>query len=314
MKIYWFGCKSSLEVGLGHLTRCIALDEELNSRGYKVCFNHLSQIDARGIDIMSQSNLTLECACNGQPNIVIVDSYEVDFINSCRVLSEHNIVLLVDEISPNVYVNHYLQASPICFWKPKNNLAKVFEFDCNPILRLEFDNYERKFDNNSSSSRILITLGAASNRETILQILVKTLRKFTQFESQISIVAGGVDQNQLKSQCTDLGLNLLTGSYDLKTLCNENNFVISAGGVTSWELIALNVPGFLIGVAQNQTLQINYFNENRLRRGIIFENEKKFKDDLKQLLGSSDLFTLNYPQRKLIKNGRVQAVNWLLTL
>jgi UDP-2,4-diacetamido-2,4,6-trideoxy-beta-L-altropyranose hydrolase len=313
MKVFWFGCKSSPDIGLGHLTRCIALAEELNSRGYKVCFNHLSRIDSRGIGIMSQSNLTLECACNGKPDIVIVDSYESDFINSFSTSLEHKLVLLVDEISPDVYADHYLQASPIRFWKPKNTLGSVFEFNCNPILRIGFDNFKLKSDKNVSKAGILISLGAANNRETILKILVKILRKFPQFRSQISVVSGGVNQSQLESQCADLGLHLLIGSYDLKTLCDDNSFVISAGGVTSWELITSEVPGFLIGVAQNQSLQINYLNENKLRPGILFENEKKFAEDLHQLLMNEDFSTLYSPQ-KLIKNGRIQAVNWLLSL
>lgn len=313
MKTIWFGCKSSPDVGLGHLTRCIALAEELNSRGNKVCFKDLSQINSRGIEIMSQSNLTLECACNGKPDIVIIDSYEVDFINSFSTSLEHKLVLLVDEISPYVYADHYLQASPIRFWKPKNTLGGVFEFNRNPILRLDFDNFKIKSDKNVSRAGILISLGAANDRETILKILVKTLRKFPQFISQISVVAGGVNQSQLESQCADLGLNLLIGSYDLKVLCQDNSFVISAGGVTAWELISLEVPGFLIGVAQNQSLQINYLNENNLRRGIVFENEKQFTEDLHQLLMNEDLLTLHSP-RKLIENGRIQAVNWLLSL
>ena len=313
MKVFWFGCKSSPDVGLGHLTRCIALAEELNLRGYKVCFNHLSRIDSRGIGIMSQSNLTLECSCNRKPDIVIVDSYELDFINYFSTSLEHKLVLLVDEISPDVYADYYLQASPIRFWKPKNTLGGVFEFNRNPILRLEFDNFKINSDENTSRSGTLISLGAANNRETILNILVKTLRKFPQFRSQISVVTGGVNQSQLESQCADLGLKLLIGSYDLKTLCDDNSFVISAGGVTSWELISLEVPGFLIGVAQNQSLQIDYLNESKLRRGIVFENEKKFTEDLRQLLLNEDFSTL-YSPRKLIENGRVQAVNWLLSL
>ena len=111
----------------------------------------------------------------------------------------------------------------------------------------------------------------------------------------------------------DLGLNLLIGSCDFKTLCDDNSFVISAGGVTSWELISLEVPGFLIGVAQNQSLQINYLNERELRRGIVFEDEKKFTKELHQLLMNENFSTLFSPP-KLIENGRIQAVNWLLSL
>ena len=313
MKTILFGCKSSPDVGLGHLTRCIALAEELNLRGHKICFNHLSLIDSRGIGIMSQSNLTLECKCHEKPDIVIADSYELDFINSCSTFSDCNFVLLVDEISPEFYADHYLQASPIRFWKPKNTLGGIFEFNRNPILRLCFDSLEIKSDKNVSKAGILISLGAANNRETILKILVETLRKFPQFGSQIAVVAGGTNQSQLESQCADLGLNLLIGSYDLKTLCDDNTFVISAGGVTSWELISLEVPGFLIGVAQNQSLQINYLNERELRRGIVFEDEKKFTEELHQLLMNENFSTL-YSPPKLIENGRIQAVNWLLSL
>ena len=229
MKTILFGCESSPGVGLGHLTRCIALAEELNLRGHKFCFNHLSRIDTRGLGVMSQSNLTSECKCHEKPDIVIVDSYELDFINSCSTFSDCNFVLLVDEISPKFYADYYIQASPIRFWKPKNTLGGIFEFNRNPILRLCFDKFKVEIGKNISKAGILISLGAANNRETILKILVETLRKFPQFGSQIAVVVGGANQSQLESQCADLGLNLLSGSYDLKTLCDDYSFVISAG-------------------------------------------------------------------------------------
>ena len=108
------------------------------------------------------------------------------------------------------------------------------------------------------------------------------------------------------------GLNLVEGTYNLKDLIGPNTFVISAAGVTAWELISLGVPGFLIGVVNNQVEQLQYFNKLGLRNGVLFENNSDFSNQISSLLDNLGFVDESRKAQKTLKNGRVEAVNWIL--
>ena len=113
IKTFWFGCQSNSEVGLGHVSRCVSLAEEIQSRGGIACFGHLSNLDSRGLQLLSLSALGSECVCNSMPNAVIYDSYDLEFIQNDFLPSQSKVVLLVDEVSQPCSADAYIEASPI---------------------------------------------------------------------------------------------------------------------------------------------------------------------------------------------------------
>jgi spore coat polysaccharide biosynthesis predicted glycosyltransferase SpsG len=312
VKTFWIACESGQDTGLGHLTRCIAIAEELKERNLTYCFEHLSIIDSRGCELLKQSDLLLTCNCVSSPNYVIIDSCNTKFIGESQAKANCHSILLVDETSPNFFANSYIEASPIKNWLPVNKSAKIFLFECNPILRKAFDDPIRNRDLVITPTKILITLGAAKNRKEILDTLVPVIRRDQSSSSEISLIIGGADLEELLEQCQYLQISPVFGTPNLKLMLDSFDYVISAAGVTAWELISLKMPGFLIGVTDNQIQQVKYLRENRLRDGLVYKDPQTFSLQLKRVLFiKNDEFNDDESQRNL-KNGRKAVVSWIL--
>jgi len=311
VKTFWFGCQSNSKVGLGHVSRCVSLAEEIKSRGHFSCFAHVSNLDSRGQQLLTLSSLETECTCNSKPDVVIYDSYDSDFIQKDQIPIEAKVVLLVDDVNVPLPADAYLEASTIKNWKPFNLGAPVFKFDCNPILRMAFDiplrslNFSPPFD-------VTINLGAAKDFQLILHDLLPQIRSRTDFNQRITILTGSNSILDIIEANETSDLNLVEGTYNLRDLIGPHTFVISAAGVTAWELISLGVPGFLIGVVDNQIEQLKYFNELELRNGIYFQHNLGFSTHVSTLLDTMNFVDAAKRAQASLNNGRVEAVDWIL--
>lgn len=311
VETFWFGCQSNSKVGLGHVSRCVSLAEEIQSRGGIACFGHLSHLDNRGVQLLSLSGIKSECVCNLTPSVVIYDSYDLEFIQNDFAPPQSKVVLLVDEVSLPFSADAYIEASPIKTWQPLNEGAAVFKFDANPILRTAFDSPLGAMSS-SGPFDVTINLGAAKDFQKILDELLPQIRCRKIFNREISILTGSNSIAEIVKANEISGLNLVEGTYNLKDLIAPNAFVISAAGVTAWELISLGVPGFLIGVVNNQVEQLQYFNKIGLRNGVLFENNSDFSNQISSLLDNIGFVDESRKAQKTLKNGRVEAVNWIL--
>ena len=312
MKNVWFACHSSPIIGLGHLSRCIALAEEFMLRNIEVCFAHLSNIDVRGVVLLTQSDLSLTCSCTNRPDVIVIDSYELEFIERIKTSQKSKFLLLVDDVSPLVDVDFYIQASPIRIWRPRNKLAKVFNFEKNPILRRTYDSNQSWKVSKSLPFKVLISLGAAQNRTEILTILVSKLRQSSEFNPTISIIGLGHEDSELEALSQSLEITVLRGAPQFNSLVQEYSFVISGAGVTAWELISLGVPGFLVGVANNQYEQIRYLTDINFRSGLMYESDIQFQSQLDNLLLNTNFQSQIEISRGTIENGRELAVTWII--
>jgi len=242
---------------------------------------------------------------------VIYDSYDSDFIKKDQIPTEAKVVLLVDDVSLPLFADAYLEASTIKNWKPFNQGAPVFKFDCNPILRMAFDmplhslNFSPPFD-------VIINLGAAKDFLSILDVLLPQIRSRADFNHRITILTGSNSSLEIAHAIEASDLDLVEGAVNLRDLISPHTFVISAAGVTAWELISLGVPGFLIGVVNNQIEQLEYFNEIGLRNGIYFQHNSDFSTQIGALLDTINFVDTAKKAQVSLSNGRVEAIDWIL--
>ena len=310
-KSCWLSCQASANVGLGHLTRCIALAEELNSRGYETCFAHFSELDVRGQGLILNSGLSVTCECRGNPIAIICDSYDLNFISKIDLDTDLKLVLLVDDVSLPYNANGYIEASPIKTWVPLNEKAPIFKFDANPILRKQFDFSAFSFDFDSAFD-VMMTFGAGKESDLIINSLFPIIAEKSLFSRKVTLLSNeDLDFLDL-AKFYSLELEVLSGTYNLRDLVDNKTFVISAAGVTAWELITLGVPGFLIAVAENQYEQLDYFNRLGLREGIVYQDTPQFATEINQLVESHDFIEAACEAKSMIRNGRVESINWLL--
>jgi spore coat polysaccharide biosynthesis predicted glycosyltransferase SpsG len=310
-KLFWLSCQARTDVGLGHLSRCIALAEELNLRGYGTCFAHFSELDARGQSLLLNSDLSLTCECTGIPVAVICDSYDLNFISKIDLSTNSKLVLLADDISLPFKADGYIEASPIKNWFPLNEDTPIFKFDANPILRKQFDASTITYDFDSPFD-LLMTFGAGKELGSILNSLIPIIAGSSMFNEKVTLLSGE-DLNLTNLAQTDkVAIEVLRGTYNPRDLITNKTFVISAAGVTAWELITLGVPGFLIAVAENQYEQLDYFNRLGLRDGVVYRNTSQLATEANLLLESRNFIDAAREAKSLTRNGRVESINWLL--
>ncbi len=310
-KLFWLICEASADVGLGHLARCIALAEELKSRRYGVCFAHFSELDARGQSLILNSGLSITCACSGNPIAVICDSYDLNFLFRIDLASDTKTILLVDDVSLPFDADGYIEASPIKTWVPLNEKSPIFKFDANPILRKQFDSSAVDFDFDSPFD-VTITFGAGKESELIVNSLIPIIAGCSMFNRRITLLTSDVSNYIDLADSYNVELEVLTGTYNLRDLIRNKTFVISAAGVTAWELITLGVPGFLIAVAENQYEQLDYFNRLGLREGVVYRDVFQLSASIKNLVDSRNFIDAANEVKSQIRNGRVESINWLL--
>jgi len=310
--IFWLMPEFGPKVGYGHLSRLIAITEELVFRKHEYCFHFSNSNDPIANAIMKASGLSFGCRCSELPNLLIIDSYNVD-TKKLEVTSHHTtkILQIVDDINPKFYADAYLQASPINSWVPGNESAAILDFIASPILRKRFDSNDLVMSSKDcKNNKILISLGASNAIEQIIDSIIIAVENSRFRNHQIFCLLSGNDLNSLRSFLLKNEIVAIEPGILVVDIAFDFDFVISACGVTAWEIVSSRIPCIVIGGAENQRNQLNYFVNLNIADGLMFEKQKDFIISLTEKLnGFSNPSITNE-----ICNGRIRAVDWIENL
>jgi spore coat polysaccharide biosynthesis predicted glycosyltransferase SpsG len=261
---------------------------------------------------MKASGLSFGCRCSELPNLLIIDSYNVD-TKKLEVTSHHTtkILQIVDDINPKFYADAYLQASPINSWVPGNESAAILDFIASPILRKRFDSNDLVMSSKDcKNNKILISLGASNAIEQIIDSIIISVENSRFRDHQIFCLLSGNDLNSLRSFLLKNEIVAIEPGILVVDIAFDFDFVISACGVTAWEIVSSRIPCIVIGGAENQRNQLNYFVNLNIADGLMFEKQKDFIISLTEKLnGFSNPSITNE-----ICNGRIRAVDWIENL
>lgn len=296
----------SHDMGLGHISRLIALAQELEQRELGYCFHGNGEMKRSSREFIAKCGLQSSCQCEQKPSISILDTYNPEFIGSFS-LSRIK-VLLIDETSPSVFANAYLVASPIVSWIPPTNDSRVLAFQNSPILRKEIVMGALTSSRIGKTEGFLVILGGVSNdifEKIILQLKIATQDIWPNYP--LSVVCYSPDQIALAQA---INFDIVYPSTDILKLTNRFFAVISAAGVIAWELTALRIPGFTIAVVDNQEFQVQYLKENNFRDGIS-ASSLNFKDSLWKEISKLKTNDANHKTRPKL-DGSGKAIDFIL--
>jgi len=304
---------SGFDSGYGHLRRLVSLSSVLAYTNILCLHGNFEETSEFYNAIESSSELN-RCKCNKQPDTVIFDSYSTKVLSSLEFKNSPKLIQLVDELSPKLWADAYIKASPTRDWKPLNELAPIKEFENNPILRREFfSNKMHPVHRKNKINSILVLTGSSNLSKKILQCLSEIS---TSYLWGFTFVVATND-DKLSEFSKSLGFVIVPYLNDFCTLVNDYRLVVSAGGVTAWELLKLNSNCVILSLADNQNLQLEYLKKHYDIVGLIFDlNNSSFKTELRDAI----LNSLNPPeginirQRPTIYDGAVGAVEWLKKL
>lgn len=303
---------SGFGIGFGHLSRLISLYEKFATTN-DVCFHGKFEYTDSFARIINQHEISLDCICRKQPQTVITDTYKNEVITNLNFSGEYKLVQLIDEISPKFFADAYIKVSPIKNWSPLNPQALIKNFDNDPLLRRQFFE-SQKYSNSKSleTKKLLVIVGGSENSKLLLSAIADSVKDLNG-KNQISFAT---NETHLHFFAKKLMYEVVPYEENFQSMISSYDLVISAAGVTAWELLASNANCILVSTASNQNYQLEYLRKNFDVRGLEFSSSNhSFSRDLKIMI----LDTLHNAQsdknnyRSKVSDGVTKVSEWLVS-
>ena len=276
-----FRVDASVEVGFGHLSRCINLAEVLRSRGNQVLFicrddeaKSFRALEDRlfatvllpmtavdePVNQQEDAQQTIQALQGKKPEWLIVDSYSLSkgweqllrpHVAKIAVIEdlsgrEHDCDLLIDQ--------NYSERSAGSFEK---FVPKACELLLGPRFALIGDQFRKLREVKSKPApelnRIFVFCGGSDpqnlTQQAIDEILCSELSNIA-----VDVVVGAQNKTFDREAVLKLNANIEIhdASGEFARIMSIADLAIGAGGTTSWERMCLGVPSIVVSIADNQ--------------------------------------------------------------
>lgn len=268
---------SGLDMGSGHLMRCLALAQAWQDHGGSVLFvaacelpNAKTRLIEEGLDIVNiQTNpgsaedayLTTELARKYNASWVVVDGYHFGG-DYQKAIKEAGLNLLfvddyghADYYTADVILNQNIHADEKLY-RNRAEHTKLLLGTRYVLLRREFlrwQDYKREIP--ETARKLLITMGGSDPQNATLKVL-QALRHIDidGLEAIVAVGGGNPHYEALKDFASgaNLPVRIERDVKDISQLMAWADVAITAGGTTCWELASMGVPFAVIILAENQ--------------------------------------------------------------
>ncbi len=280
---------ASLEIGTGHVMRCLTLAKQLIIEGFEVSFiccdfqgNSISYIQEQGFrvynissqeennswkwikdnwrqDVEDTKQIIKEI--NKKIDLLIVDHYSLDvnWEKELREAVKH--IMVIDDLADRSHdcdilldQNYYLNLH--------NRYKGLVSASCIQLLgpdyvllRDEFLSINvKKIKRDGNLKRILVFFGGTDlTGETIKTLQAISELNHSEIEFDVVVGESNPHKEKIEQQCNDL-LNVTFHCQvsNMAELMLDANLAIGAGGSTTWERCFLKLPSITIILAENQ--------------------------------------------------------------
>ncbi|MEW6011593.1 MAG: UDP-2,4-diacetamido-2,4,6-trideoxy-beta-L-altropyranose hydrolase [Euryarchaeota archaeon] len=288
--------EGSSKIGFGHITRCTALYQSFKEKGSNVHFivNGDSKIELLLKDTEYKIFNWLEYPDKlfdllNSYDIVIIDSYlaDEDFYNT--ISKSVPLAAYIDDnkrinYPKGIVINGSIHAEKLNY-QPSNLVDYLLGSQYIP-LRHEFWNVAEK-EVNPIIQSIMVTFGGDDLRNLTPKVLKLLTKYYPDLNKKIVIGKGFKNISEiedLKDSKTET-IYYPDAESMLKTMF-ESDIAISAGGQTLYELARVGIPTIAIGVAYNQTHNVEYWKKVGFIEFAGFWDEDNLYDSLRENLES----------------------------
>ena len=298
---------ASVDIGVGHVMRCIALGQMLKDNGYGIHFitktdnsNIINRILHENFIIkqlhseINKIDDAIKVAGYAQDNNIkwiITDGYKFETEYQRSIKYSDLKLCCIDDIANCHYISDIVLNQNL-------NAENIFKYSCEEytklLLGINYVMLRREFqkinnitfsDNCSNGKRLLITIGGSDSNNYSLKILKALKKLHTDYEVKLVIGISYPFYDVLQKFIKD-------NNYHVEVLQKVNNMVplyewaeitLTAGGSTVWELLKMQKHMLTIVVADNQVKISNELHKEKLSYNIgrIAEiNEEKLVEIL----------------------------------
>lgn len=277
MKSIAFRVDTSIEIGTGHLMRCLALAQAWQHAGGDVIFVMATEtpaLEARlkseGMEIVyipvqigsvEDARETVNLTRRLNADWVVVDGYNFGGEYQ-QIIKDNGLrLLMVDDYGhaehyyADIVLNQNISADEGLYVKrePYTQLLLGVKYT---LLRREFWQWrEWKREIPTVARKVLVTLGGSDPDNVTLKV-IQALQLVEVDNLEAVVVVGGSNPHyeQLKSVCFDakFPVHLKRNVTNMPEVMAWADVAIAAGGTTTWELAFMGLPCIILVLADNQ--------------------------------------------------------------
>ncbi|MDZ4677658.1 MAG: UDP-2,4-diacetamido-2,4,6-trideoxy-beta-L-altropyranose hydrolase [Oligoflexia bacterium] len=258
----------SVEIGTGHIVRCLTLAQALKNKNHKVIFASYqlpktwqAQLKASNFEFLELNDIREIIKLSDKPDFLIVDHYELDaqweklmapHVGKIAVIDDlanrpHECDLLLDQ---NYYLNMEVRYAELVSKKCKLLLGPTFA-----LLRPEFYEARKNLKTRDGAvQRLLLFFGGADQAGETTKAL-RALLELNKPKLTYDIVIGSMNPHSREIQDIMKQLpqaKLHVQIKNMAELISQADLALGAGGTATWERCFLGLPALTVQVAENQ--------------------------------------------------------------
>jgi len=281
--------EAGTDIGLGHLTRCLSLYEEIESRNFNVkifVFGDLenkSLLQKKNHESLNWINVNFFDNKISNFDYIIIDSYiaNQEIYNTIYKLTKK--ILIIDDFERlnyprSIVLNPAIKKDYSDLFLNNHLVLKGLDY---VIVRKEFLN-KQFHESKLHAKDVLVMIGGMDN-QNIIPIIIKEICK-TYSNINFHIVLNK-DSNNLEKKNTEKNIFYYTdlSSEEISKLMSEIDFAICSSGQTIYELIYLKKPFISIQVAENQLNNVKFL-KDKVSDKLVLTYKDEFLIDKLSLL------------------------------
>lgn len=275
---------SSIEIGSGHIMRCLTLAEQLKKIGIEIIFicselagNMANLIERKGYAVeifpfieaiqedMWKKDLehtrSILVGLKKQVNWLIIDHYGLDARWESGLRSYAKKIMVIDDLANRKHDCEVLLDQNL-YLDMQNRYQGLVPSHCRKLLgpqyvllRSEFYEARKKLrDRDGKVRRVLIFFGGSDPTNETEKTL-EAIKQLKKADIAVDVVVGIANPNKGRVQqlCRDLPHTTFYCQIDnMAQLITNADLAVGAGGTATWERCFLGVPSITITVADNQ--------------------------------------------------------------
>jgi len=269
---------ASINIGTGHVMRCLSLADELRQKGTDINFicreepgNLISYIEGSGykvhqmsgeIDIETDRKLTKEILSKYESthDWLIIDHYDIDISYESPLREHVKMIMVIDDLANREhdcdllldqnYSNNEDRYNDLV----PENCIQLLETEY-AILRPQFQKAREKLRRKGGEvNRILVFMGGVDSKNITSKAL-RAIHMLDRSDIAIDVVVGELNQyhDEMKVLTSKMPNTICHHNVeDMASLMSSADLCIGAGGTTTWERCCVGLPTISIILAENQ--------------------------------------------------------------